>query len=391
MLQGLFLIVAASWLGKPWLVVNLVLATGFAALCTLPHELGHALMARAVGLHVFRIVIGIGRERWRCTLFGLPVHVRILPLAGVTQVFPTRRAGARTRILLTVLAGPAVNLALAAAAAWLFGGAARRSLGQGFAPAAAFCFANAWSAVINLVPFRGRSVVGPVWSDGGMLLTLPFWRRARIDQALAGYFAAEAIAAGERGDADGAGAWIARGLTRYPTDALLGTLLGKSLIERREYEAALALHRRMLAFPDLRPDARAVLLNNIAYTHFLIDDPAGLEEADRLSAEAMAQIGWMASILGTRGSVLVALGRPDEGVPLLRRALAGAADDRGRALNACALALGLLQQGERDEARALAGTARQLDASCALLERLTAALADAERRAEAVLPTSRVA
>ncbi|MFN8643646.1 MAG: hypothetical protein U0802_19045 [Candidatus Binatia bacterium] len=165
----------------------------------------------------------------------------------------------------------------------------------------------------------------------------------------------------------------------------------KSLIERREYEAALALHRRMLAFPDLRP-ARA---RGAAQQHRLYalpdDDPAGLEEADRLSAEAMAQIGWMASILGTRGSVLVARGRPDEGVPLLRRALAGAADDRGRALNACALALGLLQQGERDEARALAGTARQLDASCALLERLTAALADAERRAEAVLPTSRVA
>ena len=372
-------LVAAAF-RDPWLLLWGVTFTVFAVLSTIPHELSHALVARALGLHVSRITIGFGRTIWRGTLGGFLVQVNAVPLGGRTQVSPRTRTGARTRVFLTALAGPAANLALAAGGFFLFRSTIAREHFHRFAPATAFVWANAWAMVLNLLPFQIQSATGQTWSDGGMLITVPFWRRARVDLALAGYFAARAVVCREAKDYAGAHQWLREGLSRFPENDLLGTNLSVTLLGLGEYEEARAQCRGMLARVGLKPEVRAIVLNNIAYADYLLDRPDLLGEADSCSADALALLPWQSAVLGTRGAVLVALGRAAEALPLLQRALSDRnRDDRSRALNSCSLALAMLQLGDRDGAEAMAATARRLDPDCALLGRAVAALTDAPR------------
>ena len=55
--------------------------------------------------------------------------------------------------------------------------------------------------------------------------------------------------------------------------------------------------------------AVALVANNYAWACYMLDDAALLDDADRASAEAHQQLPNAASILGTRGAVLVARGR----------------------------------------------------------------------------------
>jgi len=131
------------------------------------------------------------------------------------------------------------------------------------------------------------------------------------------------------------------------------------------------------------PQARAMLQNNVAFTDFMMDAGEWRDEADALSAAAIAAFPKASSVLGTRGSVLVWLGRAKEGIPLLERSFAQHETSRDRATNACALAMGYHASGDTRAAARWLAIARRLDGRCLLLDRTTAAIADREGGARA--------
>jgi hypothetical protein len=100
------------------------------------------------------------------------------------------------------------------------------------------------------------------------------------------------------------------------------------------------------------------------------------DEADVLSAEAIAALPKMPGVLGTRGSVLVWLGRPEEGLPLLERSFAAHETPRDRATNACTLAMGYHARGDTRGAVRWLEIARRLYGRCLLLDRAAAVIAD---------------
>jgi tetratricopeptide (TPR) repeat protein len=120
----------------------------------------------------------------------------------------------------------------------------------------------------------------------------------------------------------------------------------------------------------LRPELKFMLLNNIAYANLMLADPALLPEADACSAEAYQNAPWHPAITGTRGAVLAALGRFDEGIPLLQEALARSEDEHGKASEACHLALAEACRGRPEAARRYLDTARALDPGCYMLARV---------------------
>lgn len=76
------------------------------------HELGHLLAARALGWEVREMVIGFGSEIARFTVRGLPVRLKMYPIAGWVTPVPTTLRGVRWRSALVYLAGPLVELTL---------------------------------------------------------------------------------------------------------------------------------------------------------------------------------------------------------------------------------------------------------------------------------------
>jgi tetratricopeptide (TPR) repeat protein len=99
-------------------------------------------------------------------------------------------------------------------------------------------------------------------------------------------------------------------------------------------------------------------------------DPELLAETDQFSKEACEAFPWSSYFAGTRGAVLVELGQSEAGMDLLSRALKKNNDAYNKAVNACYLALGEAQLGNREAAQLYLETARRLDRTCPVLKRI---------------------
>ncbi len=99
------LLFVAPELPVAWLALNLLLLDLLIHLGTAIHEACHALSGRALGLKVFRIVLGCGRTQWKGPLFGTLVEWKAIPLGGMTLVAPVSPSAVRSRMAVTTLAG----------------------------------------------------------------------------------------------------------------------------------------------------------------------------------------------------------------------------------------------------------------------------------------------
>jgi hypothetical protein len=94
------------------LLVNIFLLTIFSIVITVPHELGHALMGRLMGMKVFRIVVGSGKLVWERRLLGVRLQVNTFPYGGFTWVASRDLGAFRLRYVPMIAAGPCANLLL---------------------------------------------------------------------------------------------------------------------------------------------------------------------------------------------------------------------------------------------------------------------------------------
>jgi Tfp pilus assembly protein PilF len=119
------------------------------------------------------------------------------------------------------------------------------------------------------------------------------------------------------------------------------------------------------------------LWNNLAWVDLILGDPALHEEADHFSAMAYAASPETASIRGTRGAVLIEMGRIAEGMSLVLSAHDEHSLPRHRAFNAAHLAIGASATGREGQAAAYLERARAYDPNCPMIGRAQAALSRA--------------
>ncbi len=130
----------------------------FVALWWIPmlfvHEAGHALMARALGWGVRRVVIGLGRQVHRRRVGGVDVEIRVAPVAGFVQAYPRSDRWPRLKDSLIYAAGPAAELGVAGLVVALVGWdtLTRPSASIGLLILQSLALAAVAQAAINLVP-----------------------------------------------------------------------------------------------------------------------------------------------------------------------------------------------------------------------------------------------
>lgn len=159
-----------------WLLINLALITLMAWLTILPHEAGHAFVAKLVGLDVDRIVLGIGRKLGTFMCFKVPIEVHLYPAGGLTLLEIRELPHFRWKFAAVTLAGPIVDILLLwAAITW--GETAWRAerIEGGFAPVCALIAALCLGIVFNLWPMSVGTSAGSTANDGARLLSLPSW------------------------------------------------------------------------------------------------------------------------------------------------------------------------------------------------------------------------
>jgi hypothetical protein len=323
------------------------------------HELGHALVGRALGLRVIEVVLGSGPRLTRVRLGETDVEVRLLPFGGHTVMVPLESGHAR--LAAGVLAGPFANLAVAAVTLFVW----PRS-GSWVAP---LVIANSLVLVGNLWPMKVATPLGPVRSDGLALLTLIRSPADELREMDALRYAAEAAAALERRDLASAVRLAEQGLANHPDHAVLRHFLTVALIREGRFDAARAHLQTMLASDGSEPHQRAIDLNNLAWANLMSGDHALLAEALVASEEAERKLAWHPSVKGTRGYALILSGQVDAGLARARRAYAAHTEKSDRATTACVVAIGAAHLGDISAARAMLDVARRLDPQADLLER----------------------
>ncbi len=368
----LILGVAATGLREAWLPLNLCLVFLLTVPMVVLHEIGHAVAGRLLGVHILGISIGRGRVLYHRRILGVNVEWKLLPIAGLTipGAVPARRL--RSRMFLFVLAGPLTHLLVVVALVYLarFSGLQLGSFTTEPAPLAALLVCNAAMLVVGLWPRRVPYDLALISNDARTLSRLPFFSKKDSEALLAALFASEAIQADRLGRTAEAVKWAKIAVeTCGESQAALNTM-GVILCSMASFEEARTVFSALLQRDDLSPATRLLYLNNVAWADVMLRDGQLLSEADRYSARAYGNMPWIPELMETRGTVLVELGRADEGLKLLLAAMdKRAGDTRARAFDACLLAMAERARGNHAACEQYIRLARQLDPKCPLLDR----------------------
>jgi tetratricopeptide (TPR) repeat protein len=321
------------------------------------HELAHAAAGKALGIRVFKVIIGNGRILFSRRWAGIGWEWHMWPFGGGTlMASPPHQAGSRARFFGAVLAGPAMHVLLIAAAVMLqvfllilqgwFGVRAMDLLHW----ASLFFFINLILLINNLWPAKSGSAAGQLGTDGWQLLHLLLQKPEEVENRDVAYYWLESMDASERNDELEALRWIDQGLAGKPEQIGLRGLRGNVLLKLKRFTEAREVYQHLLFSKEAgEPYFKYLTYNNIAYADILMRDPALLPEADRYSDEALKQIGWSSAVIGTRGAVLVEMGRLEEGIRLLKEALEKSKEGGGKASNAYHLAVAERKRGNESE------------------------------------------
>lgn len=230
------------------------------------HELGHALVAHALGWRVDQLRVGFGpllrRLEWR----GVAIEVRAFPIVGMVGVTPGGVAWARTKNAAIYAAGPGIELLLAALVASVAGWDTVLSPSDSLAVVSvqAFCVAAVTGAALNLIPFSPQP---GVITDGLGIALSPFLPRAHFEAQMIRPTLAEGARLLDAGDPRAALALLEGAADACPDVLLLQSLIARTLADLGRTEEALLRLRASTRSGDARRrrEAEAALEELRAY------------------------------------------------------------------------------------------------------------------------------
>jgi hypothetical protein len=317
------------------------------------HEGGHALCALIVREPLRRVSIGEGPLLLRKRFDEMTFEWRLLPFAGIVQCYPDLSHRNRASQVLFILGGVLANAIVASIALGLETSGLMPPTAQ---PAlTAMAIAQVWFIALNLFP-RRISIDGiRIRSDGLELLHLLSQRNNDWAQRRE-FYAAQL----RRYSSDGEMQVI-----EEPRSARIFYQLSRANVwaeeaTRRDVQDALI---REVDRGGLRPPEELLLLD-LLLTYGLVSDDLKLRsKLDEWSLRALSLAPSLPTLLGTRGAILVALGRYQEGKILLS-SLPIKHDDASfdttfdTLLNQLFLALAEQALGDSKNAQVLAAAAR---------------------------------
>ncbi len=139
------------------------------------HEVGHAVMAAALGWSVEQIVIGMGEPLKQFKLGAVDVEWRMLPIEGFVRCRPKNLELPRLKNALVYVAGPGIQIVFSGLILLLLGPERllQRSNDIGLIAVQALAAASVVSGVINLIPYSETTTERKIVNDGlGILLAL---------------------------------------------------------------------------------------------------------------------------------------------------------------------------------------------------------------------------
>ncbi|MFT4692194.1 MAG: site-2 protease family protein [Verrucomicrobiia bacterium] len=353
-----------------WACLNALIFFAFSYVSLIIHEAGHGLMGKALGLRVTHVQLGLGRTIVLVKWLDVRWEFKVIPFGGFAIYVPEDHQWFRTRSFLTTLAGPLANLIVAGVMWWFI-----RQEAAFTNPVLGDLYfwhlllgANLFDGIWNLVPSNGQKTP----SDGMQLLAIPKYSEEAIRGLKGNRWRAECELSLEEGDFADALKQADAALQHLPNDPDLRSHRVRALLGLHDFSTAQTEALELYEVKQLSTTGRATVANAIARANLMLDDPRLLQEADFHTRQTMRILPWEAEFKATRGHVLIQLGDHDEGVELLRSALADTSEPTALAEIHCQLALGEFLRDNPNVASEELSSARRIDPKCFLISRVEA-------------------
>jgi Tfp pilus assembly protein PilF len=342
-------------------IVNILLGPLWLVFLIVIHESSHAMAGKILGFKIFWVGIGHGRPLLDTRLLRFRLKLNLIPFHGETVLASPTLDGLRLRWWLVNFCGPASHLAILLLMMFLGGWASiRNSLGSLLTQPSAFGIffsLNGLLLIGGLLPLR-RPLFSPQPrppSDGYRLVTIPFLSPSSMEDLVATYNVLEAADLIDLGQAERALSHCREALSVNPGSEVARDVMAIAKMRLGKWREARDILVELL---NWQGSARDEVRNNIAWSDLFLGDPALLEEADGYSKEALGAQQRNVYFQGTRGAVLVSLGKFDEGVRLLGRAYSHHRGRHARASVAYWLAMAEARRGSQVKAIEWVGAAK---------------------------------
>jgi len=305
------------------------------AIGTILHELAHAIAAVFVGFRLRRVRIGIGTSLFRGRLGDAEFEVGAIPGWGMVEIYPPLR-DRRLAMFLHVAAGPAMDVLLLVAFVDAHAYLPAGEIGNAIIMPA--ILAQLTSTLANLWPHRAV-VYGRETANDGLLMCQILWGTASLKSYRDGYCAilSRSLQPGE-----------ALPVFNAQSEKIAWHLMTRLAPPREATGTADAALEGLLTNDMPRCEALTVL-DTLVTSALESIDPARLADLDQWSSRLHALAPDVATFRGSRGAVLIELGRFEEGLAMLAEA------ENGSPFNDCLVcafrALGHFRQAEDARAK----------------------------------------
>jgi tetratricopeptide (TPR) repeat protein len=336
------------------------------------HELGHAAAARLVGIEITTINIGHWRRLFAFQWRKVEIVVRAAPSTGYVTLRPSPNLLSAPRMVPMLLAGVATEMGIVAVAALgSFPVAIQsfRDLLEVFCRISIVCLGG-FHAIANLWP-TDTAIGGEAHATDGAQL-LRFWKarseRPAEREVLSELMEIDRLIAAKRfTDARDRASGLAE---KHPAQRQFRQVLAAIHAECGATEKAEAIWRELLTGPDLTKNKLAELLDSLCCLPLYHGRMDLLREADAWSNEALRYVPEAITLKGTRGGVLVELGRIDEGLVFLTDVMKKSECRIDHAITAAYLAKAFAVKGNRQESQRWLEKARAVDAEHRVVRRI---------------------
>ncbi len=336
---------------------------------TVLHELSHILVARLLGLRVFSVHLGTGQMIYTTRRFGFRWYLHKNPIGGATFIAGPPMPFFNARQFFSGLAGPAFHAILIALMAWLLSTGKVQTPDWLYALVITLLLINGVFLLFSLIPTKAAVAIGIAGTDGYRMLQI--LRGKGLPEAFPAYYFLAAYDAIGVGDLAAARRWYDAGHVHYPDSPILLTMECFLLSREEEYARAreLCLHQ-IESSQNLTELQKYTAYHNIAYYNLMLEDPSLLPQADEFSALSYKNMSWDPSVMSTRGQTLLALGKVEEGILMLKNALKRSWDHMNKAFTSALLAQAEFRRGRASEAEKYFRAAVKLDPHCVLIKKL---------------------
>ncbi len=346
------------------------------------HELTELLAARCAGFYVRSLVLGAGTIIAKFYFLGIPFVIGESLLGGKVHYLVTTQRHARLKMFLVTSAAVAAPLALTAALFFLARATFPLDPATTSLERRLYAFLLGMTAVTILslpgilIPYAYRH--GGMWirSDTMQLLTLPWRSDAEIQKQV---LAAETLMHGEIDPMTFSAQEAETKVAANPDNSI--ALRTAIMFLRQDADPKLQdYYQRLIALASTSAERQRCIDEYLTYCLESDTVAANAPEMDALSAELLASDPNSLSLRGTRGGILVDLGRHDQGVAMLTDVLARSENAVDQSYSSIFVALAAKAAGDVETAREYARHALKADSECPALKRVADLLEPAIER-----------